>query len=64
MINIIKADGTKEIEFLQKVEERNRSNNDNVTAVVKDIIENVRVNGDKAVTEYTVKFDEIGRAHV
>lgn len=57
MINVIKADGTKEIEFLQKVEERNRSNNDNVTAVVKDIIENVRTGGDRAVKDYTVKFD-------
>lgn len=57
MINVIKADGRTELEFLAKVEERNRSTNDNVTAVVKEIIENVRLNKDKAVTEYTVKFD-------
>lgn len=57
MINIIKADGTKEYEFLRKVEERNRSTNDNVTSIVRDIIENVRVNKDKAVIEYTIKFD-------
>ncbi len=57
MINIIKADGTKEYEFLRKVEERNRSTNDNVTEIVRDIIENVRVNKDKAVIEYTIKFD-------
>ncbi len=57
MISIIKADGRTELEFLSKVEERNRSTNDNVAAVVKDIIENVRVNGDKAVREYTIRFD-------
>lgn len=28
-----------------------------MTAVVSEIIENVRVNGDKAVNEYTLKFD-------
>ena len=57
MISIIKADGKTEVEFLNKVEERNRSSNDNVSAIVKDIIENVRKNGDKAVREYTIKFD-------
>ncbi len=57
MISVIKADGRTELEFLAKVEERNRSTNDNVSAVVKEIIENVRVNGDNAVREYTIKFD-------
>lgn len=57
MINIIKADGKREYDFLRKVEERNRSTNDNVTSIVRDIIENVRVNRDKAVIEYTIKFD-------
>ena len=59
MISVIKADGRTELEFLAKVEERNRSTNDNVSAVVKEIIENVRVNGDNAVREYTIKFDGI-----
>ena len=57
MINIIKADGKTEKEFLAKLEERNRSTNNDVTAVVSEIINNVRENGDKAVREYTVKFD-------
>ncbi len=57
MINVIKADGVTEKAFLQKVEERNRSTNDNVSAVVKEIIENVRINGDQAVRDYTIKFD-------
>ena len=57
MINIIKADGKAEVEFLAKLEERSRSTNNDVTAVVSEIINNVRENGDKAVREYTVKFD-------
>lgn len=57
MINLIKADGKTEVEFLAKLEERNRSANDTVTATVQDIIENVRQNGDQAVREYTIKFD-------
>lgn len=57
MINIIRADGKTEVEFLAKLEERNRSTNNDVTAVVTEIIDNVRQNGDKAVREYTIKFD-------
>ena len=57
MITIIKADGNKEFEFLKKVEERNRTTNDNVTSVVREIIETVRTGGDKAVKDYTVRFD-------
>ena len=57
MINIIKADGKTEKEFLAKLEERNRSTNNDVTAVVSEIINNVRENGDNAVREYTIKFD-------
>ncbi len=57
MITIIKADGNKESEFLKKVEERNRTTNDNVTSVVREIIETVRTGGDKAVKDYTVRFD-------
>ena len=57
MINIIKADGKNEVEFLSKIEERSRNTNNDVTAVVTEIINNVRENGDKAVREYTIKFD-------
>ena len=57
MINIIKADGKNEVEFLSKREERSRNTNNDVTAVVTEIINNVRENGNKAVREYTIKFD-------
>lgn len=57
MINIVKADGTAEVEFLAKLRERNNNTNKDVTAIVSDIIENVRTHGDEAVKEYTIKFD-------
>ncbi len=57
MINIIKADGKAETVFLSKIEERSRNTNQDVTAVVTEIINNVRDRGDEAVREYTVKFD-------
>lgn len=62
MITTIKSDGKTELEFLSKIEERNRNTNSDVTAVVTEIIDNVRENGDKAVREYTIKFD--GKAPV
>ena len=58
MINIIRADGKTEVEFLARLDERNRSSNETVTATVKEIIDNVRQNGDAAVKEYTLKFDK------
>ena len=51
MINIIKTDGKKEVEFLAQVRERSNKTNKDVTAVVSDIIENVRTRGDEAVKE-------------
>ncbi len=57
MISIVKADGIKEYEYLSKVRERSSDTDKNVTAIVSEIIENVRKNGDKAITEYTIKFD-------
>ncbi len=57
MIKIVKADGKAEYEFLAAVRERSNDTDRDVTAIVSDIIDNVRKNGDKAVKEYTVKFD-------
>ena len=44
-------------EVLKELSERSHSGNDDFTAVVDEILENVRANGDKAVFEYTKKFD-------
>lgn len=56
MIRKIYADGS-EIEFLKEVEKRSSETNEKVEATVREIIANVRTNGDKAVKEYTAKFD-------
>lgn len=57
MIRKIKADGIQEVEFLAKLGERSRNTNKDVTETVSKIINNVMMNGDKAVREYTIKFD-------
>ena len=56
MIRIIKADGDEK-KFLAEVEKRAGEVNTEVEKTVKEIIENVKQNGDKAIKEYTAKFD-------
>lgn len=56
MIKIIKADGDEK-KFLAEVEKRAGEVNAEVEKTVKAILENVKANGDKAVKEYTAKFD-------
>ena len=56
MIRKIYADGS-EIEFLKEVEKRNSDINVKVEETVREIIADVIQNGDKAVKEYTAKFD-------
>ncbi|MBR4223361.1 MAG: histidinol dehydrogenase [Oscillospiraceae bacterium] len=57
MIRIIKADGTAEYEFLKEVENRNGETDKKISAIVSDIIDNVKARGDEAIDEYTLKFD-------
>lgn len=57
MIHIVKADGKAENDFIAELRARSNDNGKSVTATVSEIIENVRLNGDKAVDEYTMKFD-------
>ena len=57
MISIVKADGRAEYEYLAKVREREGDKDRDVSGIVSDILENVRKNGDKAVRDYTIKFD-------
>lgn len=58
MIKIIEADGKAEVAFLEKVSQRQKQTNKDVGEIVSEIIENVMQNGDKAVLEYTLKFDK------
>ena len=57
MIRKIIADGETEVAFLKEIEKRNGETDKKVSEVVSSIIENVKANGDKAVNEYTLKFD-------
>lgn len=56
MIRIIKANGDEK-KFLAEVEKRAGKVNAEVEKTVKAILEDVKTNGDKAVKEYTAKFD-------
>ena len=57
MITTVKADGVQEYAFIETLKKRAQNSDKNVIPVVSEILENVRENGDKAVREYTVKFD-------
>lgn len=57
MIRKIIANGKDEIAFLKEVEKRNGETDKKVTEIVSEIIDNVKENGDKAVQDYTIKFD-------
>lgn len=53
----IYANGSDEFGFFKELDKRHGETNKKVTEAVSEIIENVRENGDKAVKEYTLKFD-------
>ncbi|MEG0615818.1 MAG: histidinol dehydrogenase, partial [Oscillospiraceae bacterium] len=57
MIKKIIANGKDEVEFLKEVRKRNGEQDKKISEIVSGIIENVKSNGDKAVDEYTLKFD-------
>lgn len=57
MITTVTADGKKEYEFIQALKSRAQNSDKNAISIVSEIIDNVRENGDKAVRDYTIKFD-------
>lgn len=57
MIQKIIANGTDEKNFLKEVEKRNGEKDKKVGEIVSEIIENVKNGGDRAVKDYTLKFD-------
>lgn len=57
MINTVFADGRADEALIAQLKERSGEVDKKVTLAVTDILENVRANGDKAVLEYTIKFD-------
>lgn len=57
LVEKIFVNGRDEAEFFKSLEKRSGETDKKVTATVNEIIDNVRQNGDKAVNEYTLKFD-------
>lgn len=57
MITKVMADGTAEYKFIAELKARCDNNDKDVTNIVSEILQNVKENGDKAVDEYTLKFD-------
>ncbi|MCH5298341.1 MAG: histidinol dehydrogenase [Ruminococcus sp.] len=57
MITTVIANGKDEYSFIDALKLRSNSGAKDVSGIVSDIIENVRKNGDKAVYDYTLKFD-------
>ena len=50
---------SKDREYLKKLKSRNQVEQDGVDEIVKEILANVRLNKDKALQEYTKKFDGV-----
>ncbi|OUP78970.1 histidinol dehydrogenase [Anaeromassilibacillus sp. An172] len=57
MIPKVIADGKKEYDFIKELKLRAENSDKDVVPAVSEIINNVREKGDKAVYDYTVKFD-------
>ena len=57
MIQLVKKGGRFGRDFIRQLKQRSGEKNKRVDAAVAEILENVRVNGDKAVHDYTLKFD-------
>jgi histidinol dehydrogenase len=57
MISVTKADGIAQWELIKQLKARSGETDRRVTAAVSEILEDVRADGDRAVREYTVKFD-------
>lgn len=57
LVKKIYVNGCDEEKFFKQLEERNGETDKKVTAVVSEIIDDVKKNGDEAVKKYTEKFD-------
>lgn len=57
MITTVIANGKDEYSFIETLKARSNSGAKDVSDIVNDILNNVKENGDKAVYDYTLKFD-------
>lgn len=59
MIDIIKANGASEEEYIINLKKRNEEIKEEVYKVVNNVLSDVKVRGDAAAAEYTERFDGI-----
>ena len=59
MIKIIEAKGIEGKQFIENLNKRNAMENDDVVKSVKEIIKNVKQNGDRSLFDYTKRFDGV-----
>ncbi|HHW47377.1 MAG TPA: histidinol dehydrogenase [Clostridiaceae bacterium] len=59
MLKLIYGDNDEGRQFLEKLLERSKEDRANVAEIVREIIENVKKNGDSALKEYTRLFDGV-----
>lgn len=57
MINIISSNSSESSEFFKSLRKRAENFNGEVSKIVEDIVNDVRINGDEALLKYTTKFD-------
>ncbi|UZT83099.1 histidinol dehydrogenase [Caproicibacterium sp. BJN0003] len=57
MIEVVKEGGKISRRFIEQLKARNASNGKKVDAAVAEILQAVKTQGDKAVLEYTMRFD-------
>jgi len=58
-MNIYTLDESSKKFITEKLTERSKSEDNEFTTIVNDILENVKNNGEKAIFEYTEKFDKV-----
>ncbi|MCD7723188.1 MAG: histidinol dehydrogenase [Clostridiales bacterium] len=56
-MKITKANGKAEYEIIENLKKRSAKEDENVTNIVKSIIDGVKTGGDEALREYTARFD-------
>lgn len=59
IIDLRRGRGSKDVGLLEKLSGRNRLEQEDIVKAVGEIISNVRTNGDKALLEYTERFDKV-----
>jgi len=57
MINIISSNSNESSNFFENLRKRAENFNGDISKIVEDIVNDIRINGDEALIKYTTKFD-------